>query len=523
MRTPIILSCALLMAACAAGGGASPWADGAVLLMDAGAVDLDAAVPSGDADAAGDAATDGEPTFRFDAAPPDLGPPDVLRHLWVTVNDIPEAMRGLEPGRVDGARSTFAWALPEAGWTIEVYAENGGAWEPPAEAPYLLWRAIDVDQPRHVIEPAHVAPAGGRWERVESGHRWQGRVVTPPPGEPGRFTLQAAVAGTTTDLVTVLRRELTPELDPFVEVDPWFVTFSRDRGRLEVSAAGDGFAVTSVAEPDGRPDFDEAVEALGLLGGDDAWDAEVLRQLREAVRAHLHAFYLLRPDGTRTDDSVRIRFVFEGDADAPEDAAAAGFSVIAVGGEDAEWRPGGRTFFGRAAIDWNNQAVDDNTAPDRGVFTTSFVRFVLANRVTVTLLRDYLPAAGGQPFGSLPSDADFLDADFDPNQLEGQAEIRALRFRFALDTLALAMASVLAHEIGHSLGLVKPGLPPEGLLAGVDGPWVSADVDGAHIDTEGFNLMQSGTSFSLADVASSTPAFNALNRAYLQRRLVVGP
>ena len=83
-------------------------------------------------------------------------------------------------------------------------------------------------------------------------------------------------------------------------------------------------------------------------------------------------------------------------------------------------------------------------------------------------LRDYLPAAGGQPFGSLPSDADFLDADFDPTQLEGQAEIRALRFRFALDTLALAMASVLAHEIGHSLGLVKEGLPPQGLLAGVN-------------------------------------------------------
>ncbi len=521
---PFVLT--VLLVACDDGATADP------LLADAAQPSADALVEpdldagsdvDADADGSPDAVVDATPVFRFDAAPPDLGPPDVIRHLWVTVNDIPEAMSGVEPGVVDGAPRSFAWAVPDTGWTLDVHVEDGSAWVP-AEMPYLLWRGVSVAQPPYTVAADAVDPPGGVWSVVPTGHRWTGRVVSPLPGGPGRYSIQAVVDGVTTPALQVLRADLTPERDPFPDVDDWYLDFSRDHGSLRVELRDGEYLIdTEGAEPDGVPDFDEAIDALGLLGGDAAWDAEVLRRLREAVRAHLHAFYLLGPDGEVGPDSVRVRFVFAGDAEAPAGDALAGWSRIAVGGEDPEYVPGGRTYFGRAALDWNNQVADDDTGADRGIFTTSFVRFVLANRVTITLLQDYLPAAGGQPFGSLPEDAVYLEPGFDPASLSGAAEIRALRFRFALDTLALALASVLGHEIGHSLGLVKPGLPPEGLLAGVGGPWVEAPVDGAHVDTAGFNLMQSGTSFSLADVANGSPMFNAPNLAYLRRRLVVMP
>jgi hypothetical protein len=283
--------------------------------------------------------------------------------------------------------------------------------------------------------------------------------------------------------------------------------------------------VANEATPIGVPDFEEALGAAGLFGGDDAWRQAVLARIRGQMRAHILEFFHLGPDGAIGDDSVRIRFHFQGDAGEPpaDTWAGLGWSRIAIGGDDS-MPAGAHTYFGRAALDWDNTSADDDTGPDRGIFTTSFLRFLLGSPVTAVLFADYTPASNGQPFGSLASDQRFVAPDFDPATLPaGPERVRAARFKLLVDAVSLALAAVTAHEIGHSLGLVKPGPPPTGLLGGVDGPWVVEPLDENHIDIAGPNLMQSGSSFRLAEILDQPPRFEAVSLAYLRRRLIVLP
>ncbi len=491
------------LVACDDGGGeASP----DVAIPDGG---LDGAPP----DAAPDAVLRPDLPRRGDARIEPDGPPGI-RGVWVGFNGLQRDMLGQAPGTFEARRSTFEWTVPPVGWTLEVHVEHGPDWAP-ADAPYVLWRGVSVVIDRHVVTGG-IEPPGGEWIEVRGGHVWRGRVVEPLPGGAGRFSLQAALDGNPTETAFVTVGELSPEADPFDSEDHWVVTWDRDLGALEV----DGETVTT-GPPNGVADWEEAVAALGLLGGDAQWRAAVLGMVRSGVAARLRAFF--HADAPEPD-RVRINFHEADDPDTPPPEAwdDLGWSRIAMGGDDPDYRPGQRTFFGRANLDWNNTSADDNTGPGRGIYTTSFVRFVLGTQVTRVLISEYLPGSG-QPFGSLATDAPFVEPGFEVEQLPQAERFRANRFRFVLDLLVLATASVLAHEIGHSLGLVKPGFPPRGLLADVAGPWVEAPVAGGHIDTAGFNLMQSGSSFDLGDLGGEPPSFNAVNLAYLRRLLVVAP
>ncbi len=508
-RVTRVLVAALLLAACDDGttpAEAPPDPDSttADLGLDAMVADADAAPP--------DAFVHADLPRMGDAAEPD-GPPG-LRHVWVGVNDIPEDMLGEEPVRFGGRDAPFEWSLPPTGWTLDVHVEHGPDWSPPADPPYLLWRGVSVVMDRHVIDPATLEPPGGAWIERRSEHVWRARVMAPLPGGPGVFSVQSVVDGETTVATKVAIAERTPGMDPFPQDDNWLVRWDRDLGSVEVDEA----LRVRVGAPNGVPDWEEAVAAIGLLGGDADWREGVLRRIRETVRAHLRDFFF---SDAEEPDRVRIAVHFDGDPDLPPPEEQVGWSYMAIGGADPEAAPG-RTFFGRADLDWNNQVANDNTGPNRGVFTTSFVAFVLGNDITAAIIEEYLPGRG-DPFGSLPTDAAFVEPDFDPDALPQEQQFRANRYVFVVDLVSLAMASVLAHEMGHSLGLVPSGPPPDGLLAEVDGPWVVKEVDGAHIDTPGFNLMQSGSSFSFGDLSGGSPRFNAPNLAYLRRVLLVTP
>ena len=477
----------------------------------------DSAVVDAGLDAAGfdDAAP--MPDGAFDAGP-DALPPGPIR-LWVGVNGIPEDMLGTVPARVNGRNLPFQWTLPPAGWTLDVTMVHGEGWAPSAP-PRIIWRSRADAHIRVVIEPDAVDPPGGQWTEVRDGHVWSARITAPLTEGTGGFSLQAALDELVSEPLSVDVAELTPALDPFDHIDPWLVTFSRDTGHLVVEPAGAEFTVTTEAA-DGTPDFEEALAALGLLGGDAIWREGLLSLTRARVKERMRAFFHLDDAG---EDAVRMRLYFEGDADA--ESPEPEWSRIAIGGEDPSWTPGSRAFFGRADIDWNNQRINDNTGPTRGVFTTTFVRYVLANPLISGLAREHAPAAGGRPFGAEPGDVDLLAPDFAPESIDDPLRrTRAERFLLIVDYLTLAVAAVTAHEIGHSLGLVKPGLPPVGLLGGIDGPWIvqSTDPADAHIDTPGFNLMQTGSQFDLADAVRGQPEFNAPNLAYLRRRLVIRP
>ena len=96
-------------------------------------------------------------------------------------------------------------------------------------------------------------------------------------------------------------------------------------------------------------------------------------------------------------------------------------------------------------------------------------------------------------------------------------------YDLAVQLGGLALASILCHEIGHSLGLVPSGVPPRGLFAEVDDlPFTVTNATNAHIDTVGLNIMQTGSNTNWLEVFGQSPVFNPLNWAYLRRQLVIG-
>jgi hypothetical protein len=198
------------------------------------------------------------------------------------------------------------------------------------------------------------------------------------------------------------------------------------------------------------------------------------------------------------------------------------FSMIALTGDgDREDQLGGT--FGRALIDWNNQDVEDDTAFGLGVWPAAIARAILGNPAGSLLLADIRPALGGTPYGLAEGDDLFIGQDLDPGALPSAVRQRASRYQLLIRFGSLAIAAILTHEIGHSLGLVPSGAPPKGLFAGVRADWMASYAPDAHIDTVGLNVMQTGGSVNWLEAATGDlPRFEPLSWAYLRRQLVVG-
>ena len=484
--------------------------------MDAG--------PDGGGDMGGEGEGEGAPS----------NPPELL----ITVNEIPAAMNGSEGYRQSGgALKRFSIPVNEADFTLDVRAQPGSGpidWaslELRCDAPLVLPSGQAIDAGALFGDDSLEARAEGGWRSL----RLTGQAALPPASRDGaRITCDASAAaldgqGPATSAISFQPTELTARLDPFAEVDTWLVVTSRDIFATTVQDGEDGVrrvASEYLPEGDGRVDFDEAFEVLGLWTSDAPEVAAVIRtRLLESVRAHTHDIFGLdderRPAGL---DSVRLRLTFEGDpgAPSPDEFDGGGFSMIALGGDGKPSAQADR-LVGQAGIDWNNQGREDNTVYGRGVYTTAIARMIFATPGAPSLLASILPGEG-EPFGSRASDVELVADDFDPAGSDiPDAGLRHTLLKFALDLGGLALASTLSHEIGHSLGLVPLGPPPEGLFGDVAGlDFTANDLDGAHIDTEGVNVMQTGKVTNYLEVlAGARPRFNALNLAYLRRRLVV--
>ncbi|MGK0359035.1 MAG: hypothetical protein ACI9U2_001331 [Bradymonadia bacterium] len=511
------------------GAGAQGGAGGGVN-MD---MSLGDATPPGDMGVAGDAggeldmlvdpSSDG---FLFvDAAPPPpLGPPDEVWRVFAGFNDFTPLLLGFNVELEEEVRDqVVTWTLPRTGWQTSVVVLHGAEWQPEGP-PYLLLRGVEPFRDRVVVDLESVTPANGIWSPYPRGSIWRATLPADLFGEApdGVWSIQAVVDENVGKATEFELAELTPELDPFTAVDPWGIIVDRDLSELTVAYDGT-FSISFTREPNGVPDLNEALGAIGLLGGDAAFNAAALDLFYGIFKAQLHEFFLLDiATGGQQPGSVPISIALNSDADAPpvEEWAMLGWSRIGLGGPPP---PDDAGLFGRARLDWNNQTADDNTIPGLGIFTTTFVRVALTSTIITTLLVDYIAEAGGEPFGSVAGDEALLDIAVPLDQVPEAQRRRAQRFRFLLENFSLAVAAVMAHEIGHSLGLVKEGVPPAGMLAGVEGAWAVQVVAGGHLDTPGFNLMQPGAAFSFSDVLRSRPAFSSICLAYLRGQIILRP
>lgn len=338
----------------------------------------------------------------------------------------------------------------------------------------------------------------------------------------GQHTITATVmddAGNVSDPVSYsfYTRTPTANLEPFDTADNWYVTFNRDNFTITSSIDGsNNVTVSSNQTPNGVADF---VEDLRILGLNDATPVHgglngVVEDLvKEATISHLNTLFARNADGSANADSPNITFNLTLPAGTP--------SRIAVGGDDPV--PG--YTIGRAEYDYRNATRNNNTAVDLGVFTTNLIDFYINSSFSFKNAFDPLIAGRGTPVGDHAEDPTVLAPGFDP---DSPANSAAQNARYddiadAVDAFARVVAVVLAHEIGHSVGLVANGAPRAGLFGGENqAAFSGAYTTSFHLDTPGNNIMAASISFSGAiSTGSSAPFFNELNLAYLQHRLLL--
>ena len=305
-----------------------------------------------------------------------------------------------------------------------------------------------------------------------------------------------------------------PSVIPFEQQQRWFIDVSRDLESVTVTGAAPTISVTLGSN--GRSDFEDVLMGMGLLSsmaGNESTNAAVLSRFRTQVLAEMDRLF---PD-------VNITFSFDSlgtFVDAPFSSAT--FSQICLAGSPNDTGTG--SVLGSALLDSNNNfqendCIEDFNGARLGVFAFTLAKVGYGGGVGSafqTTFRPFTSSAGGTPIGEA---MDGLDATrvADPTSTATGIQPRGAQIGTAIDDLARALSIVIAHECGHSMGLVANDAMPAGLYGGV----VSLGGSPDHIvfpPSGGLNVMS--PSLDYLDSLSDTSGFNSLNLAYLRQRAI---
>ena len=306
----------------------------------------------------------------------------------------------------------------------------------------------------------------------------------------------------------------------------WFLDFSRDEESYTTSTPGGQAQVDITATANAVNDFDDLMQIVGLTSatplanvqGSNNSNVVVLDRIKAALLADLASYYtganvtftLTAPSGS-----------FNGSSSVTY--ASLGFSQIAISGASTT-----NGVLGLAIFDPSNTAQNDNTklnfptgsgAQRLGVFLHTIIDSGVG-QANSTLFRttydSFTPVNGGTPIGEAAQDADRLNSIVNDS--------RTTEIDTAVALMARFIATVTAHECGHSVGLVVDGAMPNGLY-GDDATNFPGSASGHIRNTSLFpvgatNLMSPSLNFTLA--TSSSTAFNTLNMAYLREQVFYG-
>jgi hypothetical protein len=134
---------------------------------------------------------------------------------------------------------------------------------------------------------------------------------------------------------------------------------------------------------------------------------------------------------------------------------------------------------------------------------------------------------GGTPVGEHASDDDVTAGSFDrTTSTNATHNARYDAIMEAIEAVALYTSTVLAHEIGHAVGLVENGAPKTGLFGNAHYNNTFTEATSAapntsgHMDYLGNDLMGVSSSFDDAvRTGADFQRFSPMNRAHLLRRL----
>lgn len=461
--------------------------------------------------------------------------------LRLTINDLPDYLSGIEllprnggtpEDPTDDTVEPFHVLVPTHGF--EVLVELHDTPEDPVDraslsltssvafgdlpagselADQLVWPASGIARGRWLVPPASAIPEGLLSLRLRA---------TAPSGAHERVLAFEAIA-------------MPPERDPGDRPMIWLFRTDRDFFTTTARETPAGLELASTRAANGTPDLQEELRIIGAQGPSPEVDALYLGLLQREIRADVYRYFGIAPDGT-PQDGIALAIVWQGEPSAPDPAAfrADGdFSMMRFGGvlDGAV----GRSSFGTYA----EARIDDSTA-NLGIATAALLSIFSSTAGVSRALAPIRPGTG-VPVGMDPNDATVLADDYDR---WGDTDVaRAARHDVLARIaryIALAIASVTAHEMGHAMGLMPNGVPPLGFFGDVhDVAFIGATrTDSHHADFPGLNLMQAGGDYlgvvdealatielppgaDLVEMAEILALENRLSpyaRAYLQRR-----
>lgn len=269
-------------------------------------------------------------------------------------------------------------------------------------------------------------------------------------------------------------------------------------------------------DDDGAPgrDFERDLELFGLLPREDheGLRRDLILDFESLVLDYAHALFDRDANGDpQSTGAARIRLTTE----LPRELRA---STLRVGGLDPlgparrELGDASTGYLGRAIYDAKNLDVQDGDDARFGVFPRELLlaQIDYARLAPTPFTRSFAPFCahlGGTPFGTSAGDRRILRGDI---ALTPALRARATAWRDARHKLARALARLIAHEIGHLVGLVAPGPLPRGLRGD----------DGLHDGTARASaVMASHTTWlQLCDASSS---FQAVEASYLRDAILL--
>jgi len=272
--------------------------------------------------------------------------------------------------------------------------------------------------------------------------------------------------------------------------------FDQDRGNGTFLEDLREFGLTSPLVPE--------IEAL-------AYD-EIIDEIARRVRH----YYGLNDDGSPGADPVNIAFVTE-DPGIPH-------TRICIGGGSNE----SAATLGSANLDVNNldEFSDECAAGSQyGIFPQAIDNLWGQDPAYVEAFDGVDPDLGGTPFGEHALDATLISPNFKPEKASLAQLSRLISVLTAVNAFTQIIATAIAHETGHTLGLTAPGPTPAGLFGGTSGARLDHNATvGGGTPPENF-VMNPGGSFTFNEITGSgnqsLPVFRALNWAYLRGRIAL--
>jgi len=320
----------------------------------------------------------------------------------------------------------------------------------------------------------------------------------------------------------------------------WATDLSGNRGKSEVipfsvdnpTSGAMPFERTQVVwvrsdldrDANGKPDFADDMLRLGFATagdpiGTNAWLEKVLL---DGILAKANAMYKRGQRGEPIDSgSVQLRFT-------TRQPIALAHMQIALGGLDPEssrtrvYGDESSGVLGRAYYDYKNGNVSERntaTGPGLGVFPAEMwlyqtnIHLQVYPSFQTQFASKFLPLCpdmGGTPAGSHPLDAAVLTPTFDYDTASVAERARWGTVMAAADDWASVIGIILAHEVGHSVGLVAPGGMPGGLFG-----------DGSLHDTYASAAEVMAASVGYEAMTTLDYQFRDIDLAYLRQRILL--